>query len=148
MFIVKHLLPSVTRTLSVLKHFVVIMSERATWTKHVLKCFPGSNTSMMPFHQPGQRYSNIQKGQHIKVIMFGASLWIVYKTYKVPSPEDWGWKIGTEEYYWKPNWTTFRVIAVSCQELLKCSCNKENCSNRCKCYKAGLSCTTLCSSKC
>jgi hypothetical protein len=43
---------------------------------------------------------------------------------------------------------SFRVIAVSCQELLKCGCNKENCSNRCKCYKAGLSCTTLCSSKC
>ena len=63
----------------------------------------------------------------------------------IPSPEDWGWTIGTDECYWTPNWTTLPAIAASCQGVLKCGCKRRSCSARCKWYKAGLSCTGMCS---
>ena len=43
----------------------------------------------------------------------------------------------------------FDTKPSTCRELLKCSC-KNNCQAKCRCQKAGLSCTALCScgSKC
>ena len=61
------------------------------------------------------------------------------------TPADWGW-IQSEEA-WKINWTTLPSIAACCQELTKCCCKKD-CLKRCKCFRAGLSCTALCSCVC
>ena len=58
---------------------------------------------------------------------------------------DWGW-IQSEEA-WKINWTTLPPIAACCQDLTKCCCKKD-CLKRCKCFRAGLSCTALCSCVC
>ena len=66
----------------------------------------------------------------------------------IPSPEDWGWTIGTDECYWTPNWKTLPTIAASCQNVLKCGCKRRSCSARCKWYKTGLSCTGMCSCNC
>ena len=52
-----------------------------------------------------------------------------------------GWKM--EEGVLSPQWMTIPEASKSCQELIKCSC-KTKCSGRCKCRKAGLSCTELC----
>ncbi|XP_078311331.1 uncharacterized protein LOC144618661 [Crassostrea virginica] len=37
---------------------------------------------------------------------------------------------------------------ASCQELLKCGCKKSNCVGNCKCYRAGLSWSGLCTCNC
>jgi hypothetical protein len=37
---------------------------------------------------------------------------IVYKAYIA---QEWEWKIGTEEYYWTPNWTTLSAIPACFQ---------------------------------
>ncbi|CAG2202514.1 unnamed protein product [Mytilus edulis] len=65
----------------------------------------------------------------------------------LPSPGDWGWVKENKDGMWIPHWTQLAAIAASCQELHKCGC-KKTCSGRCKCYKAGLTCTTLCSCSC
>ncbi|CAG2210496.1 unnamed protein product [Mytilus edulis] len=65
----------------------------------------------------------------------------------LPSPGDWGWVKENADGMWIPHWTQLAAIAASCQELHKCGC-KKTCSGRCKCYKAGLTCTTLCSCSC
>jgi len=63
----------------------------------------------------------------------------------LPSPSDWGWfKQGD---IWQIHWTDLPPIAVSCQQLTKCGCQK-GCHNRCKCYRCGLPCTALCSCIC
>ena len=64
---------------------------------------------------------------------------------QLPSPGDWGWtKVdGT----WVPHWTELAAVAKSCQELTRCGC-KVHCSGRCRCFKAGLSCTALCECTC
>ena len=62
-----------------------------------------------------------------------------------PSPGDWRWtKVdGT----WVPHWTELAAVTKSCQELT-CSGCKVHCSGRCRCFKAGLSCTALCECTC
>jgi len=58
---------------------------------------------------------------------------------------DWGWIQSGEA--WKINWTALPSIAACCQELTKCCCKKD-CLKRCTCFRAGLSCTALCSCVC
>ena len=66
----------------------------------------------------------------------------------IPSPENLGWQNEKENSNWKPKWTTSTAVAASCQELLKCGCKKSNCVGNCKSYRAGLSCTGLCTCNC
>ena len=62
----------------------------------------------------------------------------------LPSPENWAWQNEKENGNWKPKWTTSTAVTASCQELLKCGCKKSNCVGNCKCYRAGLSWSGLC----
>ncbi len=60
---------------------------------------------------------------------------------ELPDPGNWGWKKSSTG--WKPLWTTLTDATASCYELIHCSC-KKGCRGRCKCTKAGLTCTALC----
>ena len=83
--------------------------------------------------------------QHVKRAAFqaghvwGQSLVVNART---PSPADWGWEgVGDT---WFPTWSHLSEASKSCRELIKCAC-KGNFTGRCKCKKANLPCTQLCS---
>ena len=59
----------------------------------------------------------------------------------IPSPTEWGWE--QSENGWIPKWTDLPEASVACQELIRCGC-KKSCQGLCKCFRANLSCTTLC----
>jgi len=62
----------------------------------------------------------------------------------IPSPEEFGSTM--ESGYWVPVWITLPEISKACRDLVKCSC-KGNCTI-CKCIKANLNCSPLCTCKC
>ncbi|CAG2249487.1 unnamed protein product [Mytilus edulis] len=87
---------------------------------------------------------------HTKLATYrGGHVWgqAVTHDQHLPSPGDWEWVKENADGMWIPHWTQLAAIAASCQELHKCGC-KKTCSGNCKCYKAGLTCTTLCSCSC
>ena len=47
---------------------------------------------------------------------------------------------------WSPKWTTLAEASKACSELISCGC-KRACRGLCKCTKANLPCTALCSSE-
>uniref|UniRef100_A0A7M5X6V4 Tesmin/TSO1-like CXC domain-containing protein n=1 Tax=Clytia hemisphaerica TaxID=252671 RepID=A0A7M5X6V4_9CNID len=55
---------------------------------------------------------------------------------------EWGYK-KNERGMTVPRWMNQPEASKACQELIKCGC-KKMCGARCKCKKAGLSCTELC----
>ena len=62
---------------------------------------------------------------------------------ELPSPSQWGWNESTDGD-WEVNWTTLPEATQACRELIRCGC-KKGCRGRCKCQKAALECTALCS---
>ena len=67
---------------------------------------------------------------------------ITGKDPKIPSPADWGWIMSDGN--WKPFWTELPQAQKVCYELFSCNCKKA-CRGLCKCAKASLNCTALCS---
>ena len=65
----------------------------------------------------------------------------------LPSPADFGWvKEDSQTPHWEPFWSTRLPASKACLELLKCGCKRDKgCRGRCKCVKANLPCTALCS---
>ena len=62
----------------------------------------------------------------------------------LPSPEGFGWKWEVDKKAWIPVMTTLPPAPEAIIHLVKCKCTKERCANnRCKCRKAGLTCTDL-----
>jgi len=61
----------------------------------------------------------------------------------LPSPSDWGW-VMKEGLGWSPYWAKLPQASAAVQTILKCGC-KKICATRCKCSKAELLCTSLCS---
>ena len=59
----------------------------------------------------------------------------------VPSPGDWGWEKCDGQ--WRVVWTTLPEAAKARYELLSCMC-KKICKGNCKCHRANLQCTSLC----
>ncbi|XP_071477249.1 uncharacterized protein [Diadema antillarum] len=87
--------------------------------------------------------------QHIKRVLYQSGIWTTCRQAQsaVPSPEGWGWTM--EDGHWAPVWLTIPEAAKACKELIKCGCRAEaGCVSRCKCSKAGLPCTELCSCCC
>ena len=60
-----------------------------------------------------------------------------------PSAADWGWKLSATG--WQPLWTILPEASLSCYELIHCGCKKGCTTRQCKCVKAALQCTALCS---
>ena len=61
---------------------------------------------------------------------------------ELPSPAEWGWQQSPEG--WSPKWTTLAEASKACSELVSCG-YKRACRGLCKCTKANLPCTALCS---
>ena len=84
--------------------------------------------------------------QHTKRAYLQAQIWASSCCPEL-SPLDpglYGWV--KHDGSWEPFWTNLPEAATICKELLKCGC-KTKCKNRCKCAKASLKCTDLCSCK-
>ena len=59
----------------------------------------------------------------------------------LPCPSEWGW---CNLDGWQPVWSTLPRASLATRELLRCGCQK-GCRNACRCRKAALKCTALCS---
>ena len=82
--------------------------------------------------------------QHIKRASYQTNCWnkSMIPNPEFPSPSHWGWWKDTTG--WQPQWTTLPEASKSCREHIRCGCIK-GCTTRCKCVKAALKCTLLCS---
>jgi len=130
-------------SMSVVERFVVLMYDRTSDKTDV------NEARKQLFTQKSRALENIPPTkaaleQHIKRAMYQANIWnnALVSEPELPSPSEWGWvKDGSE---WQPLWTVLPEASQSCYELIHCGC-KKGCSTRCKCKKAALQCTDLCS---
>ncbi|VDI46183.1 Hypothetical predicted protein [Mytilus galloprovincialis] len=135
--------------MELIEAFVVVMYDRTTTT------FDINESRLELFARKQRQYDTIPPTRAAllenttRATYQGGHVWghAVIHDQHLPSPGDWGWVKGNADGMWIPYWTQLAAIAASCQELNKCGC-KQTCSGRCKCYKAGLTCTTLCSCSC
>ena len=85
---------------------------------------------------------------HTQRAVYQAGIWTtstqVYQV--VPPPSEFSWSKAPSARTWLPVWITVPEVSKACSQLIKCSC-KGNCI-RCKCAKANLACSPLCSCKC
>ena len=84
--------------------------------------------------------------QHVLRVAYQSGIWTnsVISYFEIPSPGEWGWRL--EDGQWQPIWTTLPPAAIACTELINFN-SKKSCT-RCKCSKASLPCTDLCSCQC
>lgn len=129
--------------LSLLERFVVLLYERTSDQMKV------NDVRKHLFAQKSRSLENIPPTQavliqHIKRASYQANIWnqALIPDPQLPSPSNWGWQQSSEG--WAPLWTTLPEASVSCYELIHCGC-KKGCAGRCKCVKAALKCTALCS---
>ena len=82
--------------------------------------------------------------QNIKRASYQAYCWsmAVIQIPELPSPAEWGWYKDTTG--WHPLWTMLSEASQCCHELIRYAC-KKRCTARCKCVRAALKCTLLCS---
>ncbi len=65
----------------------------------------------------------------------------------MPSPQEYGCKKSDDksEATWKPIGTLLPEVAKASRNLVKCGCKAlPQCSRKCRCREAGLSCMALC----
>ena len=134
--------------LQVLERFVVLMYDRSSAATAV------DETRLDLFARKQRSYELIPPTQgalkeHAKRAAFQAGyIWgqSVVREPELPCPSKWGWvKDGNK---WKVVWTSLEPISKSCRELTKCGCKIKCGGGRCKCSKAGIGCTPLCSCPC
>ena len=131
-----------------LERFTVILYHKVSTllsvneTRRVLFCKKNKSLENLPPTQDALL-------QHARRAVFQENIWTtsLQNIQNVPTPEDWGWR--KQENNWKPIWMTLPEAARACSELIKCVCKStRGCSSHCRCTKAGLSCTELCSCTC
>lgn len=130
-------------SMSVLERFVILLYDR---TSDLVKV---NDARKWLFTQKSRMLENIPPTQaaliqHIKRASYQANCWnkALTPNPELPSPTDWGWR--KDDTGWQPLWTTLPEASQSCYELIRCGC-KKGCTGRCKCVKAALKCTALCS---
>ena len=130
-------------TMLVLERFVVLLYHRTSDQEKV------NDVRKVLFTQNSRSLENIPPTeaalrQHIKRASYQANCWnkALTPNPELPSPADWGWRKDTSG--WQPLWTTLPEASESCYELIRCGC-KKGCTRKCKCVKAALKCTALCS---
>ena len=86
--------------------------------------------------------------QHTQRAVYQAGIWTTSTQVHqvVPSPSEFGWSKSPTAESWVPVWITIPEVSKACNQLIRCAC-KGDCS-RCKCAKANLPCSPLCSCKC
>ena len=130
----------------VLKRFMVIMYSRTSPhqdVNHAWQSMFSQGTRSIESIPPMQ--ASLE--EHVKRAAFQAShVWgqTLDPIQELPSPADWGWHLSSDG--WIPTWSTPPEASKACNELIKCGC-KSACRGLCKCTKANLPCTALCTSK-
>ena len=126
-----------------LERFVVLMYDQTS------ECMEVNDARKRLFTQKSRNLENIPPTQaalkqHIKRTCYQANGWnqALVLNPEMPDPSDWGWT--KETTGWQPLWTTLPEASKSCHELICCRCQK-GCTGGCKCAKAALKCTALCS---
>ena len=129
--------------MAALERFVVLLYDRTSDLLHV------NDTRKQLFTQKSRNLENIPPTyaalkEHVKRASYQAYCWnqALVPNSDIPNPADWGWKKYSSE--WWPFWTTLSEASDNCYELIHCGC-KKGCRGRCKCVKAALKCTALCS---
>jgi len=130
-------------SMSLVERFVVLMYDRTSDTMEV------NEARKQLFTQKSRTLENIPPTQaalrqHIMRATYQANIWnqALVPDPELASPSDWGWV--KDATGWQPLWTTLPEASQSCYELIHCGC-KQGCTGRCKCNKAALMCTALCS---
>ncbi|KAK0044996.1 Pinin [Biomphalaria pfeifferi] len=134
--------------MSVLERFVTLLYDRGS------NCHDVNSARKYRFTNSGRQIENIPPTsealfQHCKRAIYqGGHIWSQAHERQpvLPDPSDWGRQFMDRQ--WQPFWTVLPQASLTCPELLKCACKKECRSKRCKCNKAGLKCTALCSCVC
>ena len=128
----------------ILERFVVIMYSRTCPHQTV------NEARQVLFPQGNKSIENIPPtqaalAQHIKRAAYQAGhVWgqALEPMQELPSPAEWGWQQSPKG--WPPKWTMLAEASKACSELISCGC-KRACRGLCKCTKANLPCTALCS---
>ena len=84
--------------------------------------------------------------QHTRRALLQASFYwsqAVVVQQDIPEFSSWGWYRDSTSKTWEPYWTTLADASKACTILLHCGC-KKSCTGRCKCFKAGVHCTSIC----
>lgn len=132
----------------VAERFVVLMYDRSsgcetteaprlelfTHKSRSIDCIPPTSAAL---------FQHVLCVRYIKQVTAGVRLLFHHLHY--PLQLVWVDKEAAERSPWQPLWLTLLPASKSCQEFLKCGCDKEKgCRGRCKCVKVNLPCTTLC----
>ena len=131
-----------------LERFTVVLYDRTSSKITVNEC------RKQLFSKKGRHMQDIPPSraallQHVKRAAYQSGYcWhtALQSQQNLPCPSNWGWvKSEGIEAAWQPLWTTLPDVANCCPQLLKCGCKKGCDKRRCKCAKAQLPCTALCS---
>ena len=128
-----------------LQRFVILMYDRASLANNVNICRKEmfAKKGRLPEAIP-PTYDALKL--HLQRAVYQASYcWSqsLLKAPTMPDPCNWGWSLSDEIY--QIVWTTIPEASKICNELVRCGCKQEKgCRGRCKCIKASLPCTALC----
>ena len=135
---------TIKECLGTLERFVVLLYDRTSSQECV------NEARKQLFTQKGRAIEGLPSTQdalfqHIKRATYQAGhCWaqMMIAAPELPSPSEWGWK--KIDRGWEAYWTTLPEATQACRQLIRCGCKKD-CRGRCKCKKAALQCTALCS---
>ena len=126
-----------------IEKFVVTLYDASMSTSSVNEC------RRYLFTKKERSFENIPPTRdalalHAKKAAYMSGVWgqCLILNQNLPSPSDWGWTTNSSQQ-WTPAWTSLPTAAQSGEELIRCSC--KTCDVKCKCIRAGLRCTELCS---
>jgi len=132
-------------TMLLLERFVILLYDRTA--EHI-----SVNSARQHFFtQKGWQIGNIPPTrdallQHVKRAAYQSGhVWsqTLVVAPVLPCPSEWGWNLENDE--WQPLWMTLPEADKCCPELLRCGCKSGCITRRCKCVRANLKCTALCS---
>jgi len=131
--------------MSIIARFVILMYDRTS------TCSDINTARKKLFAKKGRPLESIPPTHHALVqhvrraVYQGALCWgqALHAQPELPCPSEWGWE-KTSDGQFKPIWTTLPEAAKICNELIRCGCTK-GCTDRCRCKKSALPCTSLCS---
>ena len=137
-------------TIQLIERFTILFYDRTSGLKDINEArrelFTKSAAMKSLDHIPPTKAALIQ---HIRRSILQTHVWThsLLASPALPDPGQWGWVRNGSDSEWKPLWTTLPEAARVCAELIHCGC-KKGCAARCKCIKAGLKCTELCTCEC
>ncbi len=127
---------------SLIERFVILMYEKTSDKDNIDEARKDS------FTKKSRSLENIPPtkaalAQHILRAQIQTITWknSCMKSPPAQDPAEFSWS--RENGKWSPCWTKLPQAAKSCYELIKCGCTR-GCRGNCKCSKAHLKCTALC----